>query len=153
MPSGRRLDNEPRDASKSKKGVQGRRGALARVPGAPECAGLGQVGKPVVTDFRRNAVRRAERLVGAKAQRYVLAHPTGRQASFPPWEEPLAGESKRHVALIVVAHTTHAGRWGIPADCGAMRMGRDVLPVPHSLIPEIVIAQQGRQFLKAIVPG
>ena len=87
MPSGRRLDNGPRDASKSKKGVQGRRGALARVPGAPECAGLGQVGKPAVTDSRRNAIRRAERLVGAKAQRYVITHPTGRQASFPPWEE------------------------------------------------------------------
>ena len=81
-------------------------------------------------------------------------HPSHRiQEFFPPWEEPLAGESKWHVTLVVVAHTTRPGRWGIPADCGAMRMCRDVLPVPHRLIPEIVIAQQGRQFLKAIVPG
>ena len=91
----------------------------------------------MVTDFRRNAVRRAERLVGAKAQRYLLAHPTGRQASFPPWEEPLAGESKWHVTLIVVTHTTHAGRWGIPADCGAMRMGRRGLSITGPIQVEL----------------
>ena len=85
----------------------------------------------MLTDFRRNAVRRAERLVGAKAQRYVITHPTGRQASFPPWEEPLAGESKWHVALVLVAHTTRPGRWGIPADCRAMRMCRRGLPTTN----------------------